>query len=231
MLSERQLCGLDESHIVFDDSYGSPDNSRSGLHADCHTAWVELQGKGRQAGFDMRIFSGFRNYERQLMIWNAKAAGERAIRDDNDQVLDIDSVSESQLVHAILRFSMLPGASRHHWGTDMDIYDAAAVADDYQVQLTLAEVSRGGVFAPMHEWLDQLIAEDQSCGFFRPYACDRGGVAPERWHVSYRPVAAGCEAQLSLAVLESLVRQSDMLLKDQVCVQLSEIYQRYVLTS
>ena len=38
-----------------------------------------------------------------------------------------------------MRWSAIPGSSRHHWGTDLDVYDAAAVTPDYQVQLTPQE--------------------------------------------------------------------------------------------
>ena len=33
-------------------------------------------------------------------------------------------------------------------------------------------------------------------GFFRPYTTDRGGVAPEPWHLSYAPVAARAQARV-----------------------------------
>ena len=33
---------------------------------------------------------------------------------------------------AILLWSALPGASRHHWGTDFDVFDRAAVPPDYR---------------------------------------------------------------------------------------------------
>ena len=56
-------------------------------------------------------------------------------------------------------FSALPGASRHHWGTDIDVYDANAVSSDYVVQLSLKEVGSGGVFDSLHKWLDLLMEE------------------------------------------------------------------------
>ena len=43
------------------------------------------------------------------------------------------------------------------------------------------EVARGGVFDSLHSWLDARMAAGESHGFYRPYARDRGGVAPERW--------------------------------------------------
>ena len=52
----------------------------------------------------------------------------------------------------------VPGenASRHHWGTDLDVYDSRAVGEDYQVQLSPAEVAPGGpgsdAFTPLAWW-------------------------------------------------------------------------------
>jgi len=52
---------------------------------------------------------------RQAEIWNAKAAGLRPVLDANEQPIDTGTLSERELVFAILRWSALPGASRHHW--------------------------------------------------------------------------------------------------------------------
>lgn len=222
MLSEAQVLGVDVTHIELD-------ASGLGMHPDCRAALVRLQAQGLQQGFDLQVSSGFRSYERQLAIWNAKASGQRAIVDEADRPVDITKLSEEELLHAILRFSALPGTSRHHWGTDLDVYDAGAVAPDYQVQLSAAEVSASGVFGPLHDWLDERIAAGECEGFFRPYDRDRGGVAPERWHLSYRPLAEACEQALSLQLIEAHLRDSELVLKDKLLDLLPEIYQRYVL--
>ena len=57
------------------------------------------------------------------------------------------------------------------------------------------------MFDPLHCWLDARIAAGLSHGFYRPYDRDRGGVAPERWHLSYAPLARQFEAQLDADVL------------------------------
>ena len=71
--------------------------------------------------------------------------------------------------------------------------------DDYAPQLLTSEYQRGGVFAAMSAWLDDQISADNAEGFYKPYDVDRGGVAPEPWHISYRPVAQGYCRQLSLS--------------------------------
>jgi LAS superfamily LD-carboxypeptidase LdcB len=219
------LTGQTEQHLS-----SSADAERLGapVHRDAVEPFLQLREEARQAGFDVRIESAFRSFERQLAIWNRKAAGQQAVLDSEAVPLDITKLTERELVYAILRWSALPGASRHHWGTDIDVFDEAARPEGYEVQEVPEEVNPGGMFGPLHEWLDKRIAEGTSFGFFRPYDRDRGGVAPERWHISYAPVSSLWLRQLTTDVLRETVRQADLLLKDVVLQELDAIYERFV---
>lgn len=186
-----------------------------------------LAKRALSEGFELKITSSFRDFERQKSIWNAKASGQRVLLDSHGEILEFASLNEDQIIDAIMRWSAFPGASRHHWGTDVDVYDGSAVDPDYQVQLTPQEVS--GVFAPFYSWLDQLIASDDAEGFYRPYDQDRGGVAPEAWHLSYRPLASQYErAYTSDFFLDHLNSLSDVLLLEQVKERADEIHARYI---
>jgi LAS superfamily LD-carboxypeptidase LdcB len=224
-LNPRQLTGLDESHLVI-----LPDGHR--LQAEVAQAFGALQADARQAGFELAIASSFRPFSRQLAIWNGKASGMRPVHDDQGRVVLIERLSPAQQLHAILRFSALPGTSRHHWGTDLDVYDAAAVAPDYRVQLSPQEVAVGGVFDPLHCWLDERMAAGASHGFYRPYDKDRGGVAPERWHLSYAPLSTACAAQFRSDMLAACwdceAAAGGISLRAEVEVQLQDIMARYV---
>ena len=101
----------------------------------------------------------------------------------------------AERVDAILWWSALPGASRHHWGTDFDVMDARAMPAGYKLQVVPAEYLAGGPFHRLTTWLD---AHMHAFGFFRPYTTDRGGVSPEPWHLSYAPVAQRAQAALSV---------------------------------
>ena len=176
----------------------------NGLLADpkAAEAFLKLSKRAAIEGFDLLTASAFRDYDRQTDIVNEKWLGRRAVSNDEGDVLDREAFSDSQWLEAILRFSALPGASRHHWGTDLDIWDAAAVDEGYRLSLTPAEYGAGGIFDEMTQWLDACIAADNAEGFFKPYDQDRGGIAPEPWHISYRPVA---EQYLTLVSIESLM--------------------------
>ena len=200
----------------------------SGLHHDVVLAFLRLQQSALVAGFDLAVASSFRSFDRQLLIWNEKATGKRPLYDERGELLVFEELAPWPLAQAILRWSALPGASRHHWGTDLDVYDRAAVPPDYQVQLSPAEVNTGGPFHAMHDWLDQQLAADNAEGFFRPYERDRGGVAPERWHLSYAPLAADLQQQLSMDSLAAFIDQQNLALKTEVLEHMQEIYHRYV---
>jgi len=199
------------------------------VHRDVAHSFLRLREAAASAGFDLRILSGFRSFDDQLSIWNRKVRGERTVLDSQAVPLDISRLSDKELVFAILRWSALPGASRHHWGTDLDVFDAAARPEGYEIELIPEEVDPGGMFGPLHDWLDDRMKADAAFGFFRPYDRDRNGVAPERWHLSFAPVADGYQENLSVEVLEATVRDSELLLKDVVIENLEEIFHRFVI--
>jgi LAS superfamily LD-carboxypeptidase LdcB len=218
------LTGRDESHLV-----DMPCGHR--LQREAAQAFQALQDDARAAGFDLAIASSFRSYERQRTIWNGKAGGERPVYDDLDREVNMASLSAAGRLAAILRFSAIPGTSRHHWGTDLDVFDRAAMAPDYPLQLSPAEVAPGGLFDPLHRWLDERMASGASRGFFRPYARDRGGVAPERWHLSYAPLSMPCAGLLTEQVLLECwddPLSGDLLLREEIEADLPEILARYV---
>ncbi|MCC6930995.1 MAG: M15 family metallopeptidase [Gemmatimonadaceae bacterium] len=199
------------------------------VHRDALAPLLRLREAASREGFDLRLESGFRSFDRQLSIWNRKVRGELAVLDSNAQPLDIAKLAPRDLVFSILRWSALPGASRHHWGTDVDVVDAAATPAGYVVQLVPAEVEPGGMHAPLHAWLDERIATGTAHGFYRPYDRDRGGVAPERWHLSHAPLAAQYLPRLTLDVLRETVLHADLALKETVLEHLDEIHARFVL--
>jgi LAS superfamily LD-carboxypeptidase LdcB len=187
-----------------------------------------LAERAASAGFILKVASSYRSFDRQLLIWNNKARGLRPVLNDAGDVIDINLLSERDKVFAILRWSALPGASRHHWGTDIDVYGGVHIDPEYQLQLTVAETQGDGPFAEFHRWLDDELAQGNS-DFFRPYAQDRGGIAPEPWHLSYAPLATIFSRQLTQDLLREQLAQTDVELKQTLLDNLDEIYQRFIL--
>jgi len=196
------------------------------IHKEIIKPFNLLKAAAEKQGFDLRIVSGFRSYERQLLIWNEKASGKREVLDYHGQPLDFHSLSEAQKVFAILRWSALPGCSRHHWGTDIDVWDAAAVPDKYQPQLITAEYDEGGPFCELSKW---LRINSINFNFNTPYSIDNGGVAIEPWHLSYTPIAGKLENKLNISYMEKIIDSNKLLLSSIVASNLEEIFLKFIL--
>lgn len=214
--ADDTLCCLEGTHTL--------------LHPAVIAPLLALQARAQANGFSLAVASGFRSFARQQGIWNRKAQGSRPVLDTEGHPLDITRLSEDELLFAILRWSAIPGCSRHHWGTDIDIYDTGAVSPDYPLQLTTAEATGTGPFAPMHDWLDTVLSAP-GCEFFRPYAQDTGGIAPERWHLSHAPTAKRYEQLLDEALLIDWLMTQDIALKPVIRKHWHHIFHRYVLVS
>jgi len=219
------VTGQTETHLC-----SSIDAERLGaqVHQEVVEPFLRLRTEAVEAGFDIRILSGFRGFSHQASIWNRKAKGDLPVLDSHGVALDIEHMSERELAYAILRWSALPGGSRHHWGTDIDIFDERARPNNYEIGLLPEEVEENGMFAPLHEWLDERIAAGTAHGFFRPYDVDRHGVAPERWHLSHAPVATRCANALTLETLRAALSASTIELRNTVLERLDHMYERFV---
>lgn len=95
----------------------------------------------------------------------------------------------------ILQASGAPGLSRHHWGTDFDLFDP---------ELDPVEWQEGGRWWPAFRWL-----RDQAprLGFVDPYrdeGTSTGARMAEPWHWSYRPIG---DALLAFARVEHVALQ------------------------
>lgn len=195
------------------------------LHKRVVSPFLTLRAAAAADGMDLVAVSSFRDFDRQLAIWNGKFRGERPMQDRSGRPLDVAVLTPAEKVEAILWWSALPGASRHHWGTDFDVVDAAAVPKGYKLRLIPAEYHEGGPFHRLTTWLDTHM---HAFGFFRPYGTDRGGVAPEPWHLSHAAVSSAAAAQFSLQGLRGVLEASPIEGKSEVLAALARSYSNYV---
>jgi LAS superfamily LD-carboxypeptidase LdcB len=78
----------------------------------------------------------------------------------------------------ILEYSAVPGTSRHHWGTDIDINGASP---EY------FETEKG---EEVYNWLNQNAASFGFCQTYTAKGPDRpNGYNEEKWHWSYLPLS------------------------------------------
>lgn len=215
----EQLTGRDRSHL------SELTDPPCTLHREAVSAFLTLRAAAAADGLDLVAFSSFRDFERQLGIWNGKFRGERPLLARDGSRLDAGALTPAQRVEAILWWSALPGASRHHWGTDFDVMDGAAMPPGYRLRVVPEEYLPGGPFERLTRWLDQHMHE---FGFFRPFATNRGGVSPEPWHLSYAPVAQAASAQFSLDGLREVIGAVAIEGKAEVLETLDRNYSTYV---
>ncbi|RSM23580.1 peptidase M15 [Aeromonas salmonicida] len=221
-MTQEQLLGLDESHLVL------VGRGPHRLTAATAAAFNDMQVAAAHEGHNLQAASSWRSFERQLAIWNGKWRGERLLLDADNQPMDTLQLSECERLHAILRWSALPGTSRHHWGTDLDIYDPDCLPAGTKLALEPWEYEAGGWFSDLGDWLTDHMND---FGFFLPYARPVGsgsGVAYEPWHISF--ALESREQRLDPDALALCLQQADIEGKSTILAHLDEILAHYVTT-
>jgi LAS superfamily LD-carboxypeptidase LdcB len=146
------------------------------LRDDVYEAFLRMRTEALKEGISLTIVSGARNFERQKSIWETKWNGERKVEGKN---LALEVKDPAERARLILLYSSMPGTSRHHWGTDIDIN---SLEDEYFLS---------GKGKAEYEWLSRRAAEFGFCQVYSPKGKDRPfGYEEEKWHWSYMPVAS-----------------------------------------
>lgn len=217
-ISTAQVLGRTEQHLHYL-------SERIAIHQDMKVAWQALVSAAKADAIELKIASGFRSFDRQLQLWNNKFSGRTAIKNMAGDIISTEGLSPLALIQSILLYSALPGASRHHWGCDIDVYAPNLLAADYQLQLEPWEYGEQGPLAKLTAWLTQHAHQ---FGFYFPYASYQGGVAAEPWHLSYLPLAQQFQKTFDLALLTETLQQSTILGKDSIIENLDDIAARYI---
>jgi len=151
------------------------------MQRDAYKAFKEMHAAAKADGISLKIKSAARNFDYQKGIWERKWNGATLLEGKDNAAKVFPNFIERAV--AILKYSSMPGSSRHHWGTDIDIN---SFTNRY------FESGQGKV---EFDWLE---ANAEKYGYCRrrPYTklgSDRSsGYQEEKWHWSYRPVADFC---------------------------------------
>ncbi|WP_168204322.1 M15 family metallopeptidase [Aliikangiella coralliicola] len=182
-LTWQQSIGIDESHLL-------PVKNAGGqpflVHQSILQPLTELLAEAARSGVAISIISSYRSFDRQLAIWNDKWQGYKPVYSRHGRPLNISQMSSIERYKAICLWSAMPGFSRHHWGTDLDIFATEAIEKGHQVELVPEEFSAKGPCYQLEQWLSENLSR---FGFFRPYREYRRGVAVEPWHISHHDTA------------------------------------------
>ena len=178
MISKRALLGqlnpARDSNFVRIDTLYTP-KANAYLRRPAYDAFVRMAQAAAQDSITLRILSATRNFAAQQRIWEAKWKGRRKV---NGQVLNIMIPNPTQRALKILEYSSMPGTSRHHWGTDIDLN---ALTNRYFAE---------GEGKKVYNWLRAHASAYGFCQVYTEQNEERPhGYQEEKWHWSYLPLA------------------------------------------
>lgn len=131
------------------------------LNKEAYDAFVRMAQKAEKEHINLKIISATRTFNQQKAIWERKWRKSKIS----------DSVARAK---QILQFSSMPGTSRHHWGTEIDIN---SLKPSYFLN---------GSGLKEYLWLKKNAKD---FGFCQPYTTfgkgRKTGYNEERWHWSY----------------------------------------------
>ena len=148
---------------------------KSGLLHEAYLKFKQMQNDAKKESIEIEIVSGYRSYEKQKDIWNNKYN-----KNFENGILGIKNINR------IIQYSTLPGTSRHHWGTDIDIIDKRFVPKgDLLIEKNYAE---NGIYSQLFYWMKK---NSKKYGFYLVYddSPKRKGFKFEPWHYSYKPLS------------------------------------------
>jgi LAS superfamily LD-carboxypeptidase LdcB len=161
-----------EDFSTIEQKYASKAGMR--MRTDAYQQFLKMYVAAKKDGISLRIISATRPFHHQKSIWEAKWNGKRAV---DGEMLPAEMESKIK-AKRILRWSSMPGTSRHHWGTDVDFND---LNNSY---------FESGTGKKIYDWLTENAATYGFCqvyskkGDLRPF-----GYEEEKWHWSYLPIS------------------------------------------
>lgn len=180
------LIGMDDSRIVSDTIL---------LEKETYSAFIKMKDAAEKDGIIIKLVSGFRDFYRQQMIWNNKYK-----KFTNEFSLDGPTA-----IKEIIRFSTIPGTSRHHWGTEIDIIDKNF--ENEKDLLISKKYQEGGIFNSLKKWMDK---NSKRFGFYIVYDDDsnRPGFEYEPWHYTYKPISDLYQREFLKLNLKSIISKT-----------------------
>ena len=147
----------------------------SGLLPEAYLKFKQMQNDAKKEGVEIEIVSGYRSYQKQKKIWNNKYN-----KNLKKGIFGIKNINK------IIQYSTLPGTSRHHWGTDIDVTDKRFTPKgDLLIEKNYSE---NGIYSQLYRWMKK---NSKNYGFYLVYddSPKRKGFKFEPWHYSYKPLS------------------------------------------
>ncbi len=145
------------------------------LRKETYDAYIQMRNAALLDNIELNLASATRNFDYQKDLWEKKWNGTTAVEGKN---LSKSITDGKERFEKILEYSAVPGTSRHHWGTDIDINDAT---------LEYFETPKG---EKVYEWLTENASLFGFCQTYNPKGPGRQtGYNEEKWHWSYLPLS------------------------------------------
>ncbi|MEH0153793.1 M15 family metallopeptidase [Limibacter armeniacum] len=146
------------------------------LRYEAGKAFADMRKAALKDRMKLHILSGFRSFNRQRTIWNNKYVQYTK-----------KGMSPTLAIEEIIKFSTIPGTSRHHWGTDIDIIDVYKPMPKSPLETKYFHDPKH--YDNMRKWMEKYGPD---FGFYMSYTDDlvRKGFSYEPWHYSYEPIAS-----------------------------------------
>jgi D-alanyl-D-alanine carboxypeptidase len=164
----------DERFIQIPKEYLEDDTKVTHLRKEVFDKFIELYNAAKKDGIIFKIVSATRPFDAQKSIWERKWTGKQKV----DGVFLSKEMNSKEKAEKILKYSSMPGTSRHHWGTDIDLN---SVENEYW------ETAQG---KKEYNWLMKHANEYGFCQVYSTKGKDRPtGYEEEKWHWSYMPIS------------------------------------------
>ena len=146
------------------------------LREAAHDAFIEMKKAAYSDGIDIKVISSYRNFYRQEGIWERKFI----------RYTEQDGMKPLPAIDKIIEYSTIPGTSRHHWGTDIDIVDGYR-----KVEGDVLVPSKFGAGEPYEDFKNWMDENSKKFDFYLVYTDvpGRRGFKYEPWHYSYAPIS------------------------------------------
>lgn len=145
------------------------------LRKEAYDAFMNMKSAALKDDISIEVVSSYRNFDHQNRIWERKYKN-----------LTQQGLSPEKAIEKIIEYSTIPGTSRHHWGTDMDIIDAN-VPQPKNV-LSPSHFEGKGSYVKLKKWMDD---HSKDYGFYLVYTNtpERKGFKYEPWHYSFKSLS------------------------------------------
>lgn len=201
-LPEDQLIGKGNPDFIERDGYK--------LRPEAAKAFDEMKTAAAKDGISFQVVSSYRDYAHQNRIWERKY-----------KAYTKDGLSPINAIEKIITYSTIPGTSRHHWGTDIDIVDSNVNASGDL--LVPSKFHGNGPFCKFKAWMD---IHANTYGYYLVYTDNgnRKGFNYEPWHYSYKPLSLGYLEQYKKLDVKKVLEEQKLLGSDQFSAEFITLY-------